>query len=418
MGDDRRKLLVLLGAGSSIPYGMPSVSEVDELMKRWSSERKPCQSERSKADAFNVLWEMSEHYYAVNRYGIHPNYERVLGEMTALASWLSPPPFGSPIIEAMGGCVPFKELAGFRDSSDEFASRKLILKQQEFLLEKLANHMRQLCRQDVSHLSGFSDYTSFFLGLREHFDVGIYNLNYDTVARTAWPEAFNGFDERGFFSPLAVSQRQEWGFIYHLHGSVHHCISDIVARPWIVWKDNLEEQFTDCGVPLADMAQDFRSIPLTTLISGGFKLDQILAEPYQTFYSTLVRHAHEADAIMIVGYGFGDLHVNRAIQNRFELSDSDERPYPKVVVLEKSSRQRYRTGRLETHQFWSRQMKHTLKTSFHGGSEFQSEDNRTVADLVEKGECEIDGKDRTAIWHGGVCSSFAAVDQFIEWLAG
>ena len=418
MGDDRHKLLILLGAGSSIPFEMPSVSEVDHLMKRWSSERNSCQSEHSKADLFNVLWEVSKRYYAANQYGIHPNYERVLGEMTALASWLSPQPFGNPTIEAIGGITPFSALAWLHDSSDEFAGRKSILGQQEFLIGKLANHLRELCKRDFSNLPDFSDYANFFLRLRERFDVGIYNLNYDTVGRTAWPEAFNGFDEQGCFSPLAVTQRQEWGFIYHLHGSVHHCISDIVARPWIVWKDNLEEQFTDCGVRLPDMAQDFRSIPLTTLISGGFKLDQILAEPYQTFYSTLVRHAHEADAIMIAGYGFGDLHVNRAIQNRFELSDSDERQYPKVVVLEKSSRQRYRTGRLETHQFWSRQMKHTLKTSFHGGSKFQSEDNKTVADLVEKGECEIDGNDRTAIWHGGVCSSFAAVDQFIEWLAG
>lgn len=416
MGDDRRKLLILLGAGSSIPYGMPSVGKIDKLMKRWSSELAPCQTEYSKADVFSALWEISERYYAANHYDIHPNYERVLGEMTALASWLSPPPFGNPIIEAIGGCAPFSAFAWLRDSSDEFAGRKLILSQQEFLFEKLANHMRECCRRDIPHSSGFSEYVKFLHRLREHFDIGIYNLNYDTVARTAWPEAFSGFDERGFFNPLAVARRQEWGFIYHLHGSVHHCISHSVARPWIVWKDDLEEQFTDRGVPPADMAQDFRSIPLTTLISGGFKLDQILTEPYQTFYSTLVRHVHEAHAILIVGYGFGDLHMNRAIQNRFELSDSEERPYPKVAVLEKSPPQRYRTGRLEVYQFWSRQMKHTLNTSFHDGSKFQSEDDRKVEDLIKKDECEIDVNDRVAIWHGGVCKAFVAVDQLMEWL--
>ena len=79
--------------------------------------------------------------------------------------------------------------------------------------------------------------------------------------------------------------------------------------------------------------------------------------------------------------------------------------------------QRYRTGRLEVYEFWSRQMKQTLNTSFHDGSKFQSEDDRRVADLIEKDECEIDVKNRTAIWHGGVCSSFVAVDQFIDWLA-
>ena len=416
MGDDRRKLLVLLGAGSSVPYGMPSVGKIDELMKRWSSAWKPYQSEHSKADVFNILWEMSERYYAANHYGIRPNYERVLGEMTELASWLSPPPFGNPIIEAIGGCTPFSALEWLRDSSDKFAGRKLILSQQEFLLEKLANHMRECCRRNIPHSSDLSDYSKFFRRLRECFDVGIYNLNYDTIARTAWPEAFNGFDECGFFDPLAIAQRQEWEFIYHLHGCVHHSISDSVARPWIVWKDNLEEQFTDRGVPPTDMAQDFRSIPLTTLISGGFKLDQILAEPYQTLYSTLVRHVHEASAILIVGYGFGDLHVNRAIQNRFELNDSKRRSYPKVVVLEKSCPHRYRTGRLQIYQFWSWQVRHTLRTSFHDGSKYPSEDDRRIADLIEKDECETDIENRVAIWHDGVCKAFAAVGQFIEWL--
>ena len=146
MGHNQPKLLVLLGAGSSIPYGMPSVGKVDELMKRWSSEWEPSPSECSNVDVFKVLWETSERYYAANDYGIRPNYERVLGEMTALANWLSPPPFGNPTIEALSGCAPFDALKWLRDSSDEFAGRKLVLSQQAFLLEKLADHMRESCR--------------------------------------------------------------------------------------------------------------------------------------------------------------------------------------------------------------------------------------------------------------------------------
>ena len=416
MGHNQPKLLVLLGAGSSIPYGMPSVGQIDELMKRWSSEWELSPSKHSNADVFNVLWKASESYYAANHYGIRPNYERLLGEMTALANWLSPPPFGSPTIKAIGGCAPVGALEWLHDSSDEFAGRKLVLSQQAFLLEKLADHMRDCCRGDILTSPGFSDYIEFFSRLREHFDIGIYNLNYDTVASIAWPEAFKGFDDLGFFDPLTVVRRQTWGFIYHLHGSVHHCISHKLARPWIIWKDNLDEQFTDRGIPPADMAQDSRAIPLTTLISGGFKQEQLLAEPYQTFYSTLARHVHEANVILIVGYGFGDLHVNRVIQNRFDLPDRGDRRYPKVVVLEKSCPRRPRTGSLQVYQFWSRQMKQTLKTSFHDGSKWQSEDDRTVADFIRKEEYELDIRNRVAIWHGGVCEAFSTGDRVIEQL--
>src|SRR5262249_7904404 len=57
------------------------------------------------------------------------------------------------------------------------------------------------------------------------------------------------------------------------------------------------------------------SFPKTTLVAGGFKLDQLLVEPFQSFHAALICCAYEADGIVIGGYGFGDTHVNRALQN-------------------------------------------------------------------------------------------------------
>ena len=139
-------------------------------------------------------------------------------------------------MDAIGDSAHVSSLSWLRSSSSEFDGRQLIVGQQEFLLEKLAAHMRGLCGQDIPCSSGLFDCHNFFGNLREEFDVGIYNLNYDTVAKNAWPEAFMGFDSLGNFDPLAVAQRKEWGFMYHLHGSVHHSIDRIPARPWIVWK--------------------------------------------------------------------------------------------------------------------------------------------------------------------------------------
>lgn len=406
------KLLVILGSGSSISCGMPSVGQIDNLMKCWSQEWASDTSVNSECDVFKVLWDASERYYGTNRYGIRPNYERVLGEMTALASWLSPRPFGTPLTAVLRDGRPICELDWLHDCSDQYAARKRVLDQHTFLFEKLADHMRKLSKAFDSRGSTFSDFMKFFHKLQERFELGIYNLNYDTVAHTAWPEAFNGFDCSGAFDALSVSLRPEWEFIYHLHGSVHHCITNQIY-PRIVWKNDLEEVFEDSGIPQVDMAQDFRSIPLTTLIAGGFKLDQLLADPYQTFYSTLVRHVHEADAILIAGYGFGDLHVNRALRNRFEGPD-DEKPYPKVVILEKSCPERPRTARLEIYQFWSWELKHTLQTTFSDGSGWPSEDDRTVSDFIERDKFETDRMNRVAIWHGGFREAFSAVHNIIE----
>ena len=160
---------------------MPSLGEIDELMKRWGQDWE--QVSPVEGDVFNVLWEIVARYYGSNKYDIRPNYERVLGEMTALASWLSFPPFGNPLIEAVRDGAPVSALKWLHDPSDQHASRKRILSQQTFLLEKLAENMRHRSRAFHSQLREFSNYKEFFLRLRDRFDLGVYNLNYDTVVK-------------------------------------------------------------------------------------------------------------------------------------------------------------------------------------------------------------------------------------------
>ena len=257
-------------------------------MRCWAREWQPDPPVDADCDVFNVLWETAERYYESNHYSIRPNFERVLGDMTALASWLSPPPFGNPLVGAVRDGAPIDALDCLADPGDPNVGRIRVLNQRTFLLERLAKHMRGRCRLLDPELPVLSEYREFFRTLRERFDLGIYNLNYDTVARTAWPEAFCGFDPCGTFDPSGVIRRRDWGFIYHLHGSVHHSITTL--RPRIVWQQNLCGAFTDQVDVAPAMAQGFRWAPLTTLVAGGFKLDQLTDDPYQTFYSALVRH--------------------------------------------------------------------------------------------------------------------------------
>ncbi len=57
--------------------------------------------------------------------------------------------------------------------------------------------MRDLSVKFEACPPAISDYTEFFGQLRNRFDPGICNLNYDTVTRNAWPDACFGFDHRG-----------------------------------------------------------------------------------------------------------------------------------------------------------------------------------------------------------------------------
>ena len=274
--------------------------------------------------------------------------------------------------------------------------------------------MRECSRSLDMKSCPFAAYRNTFLRLCEHFDLGIYNLNYDNVARSAWPEAFNGFN-RGVFEPRSISLRNEWEFIYHLHGCVHHSIAG-PQNLTLAWQDDLTGPFLDHQPLAPDMAQDFRPISLTTLIAGGFKLDQILADPYQTFYAALVRHVHEADAILIAGYGFGDFHVNRVLRNRFE-RPANAVALPSVVVLEKSDPTKLQTASRQSREFWAYQLTHTFNTKFEITKEHLNREI-TVAQFIQQHEFEKCSLGRVAIWHDGFIEALSSFDKIVNRLRG
>ncbi len=154
------KLLVILGAGSSIPCGMPSVGDINHQMKGWSREWKPTTelSGDASTGVFNDLWEIVEGSSRSNHYGIGANYERVLGEMTALASWLTPSPFGDALRAAVQDGAPVSAFAWPRDCTEPYFYRKLIMEQQAFLLGKLADYIRERSKSVDAGSSEFADY--------------------------------------------------------------------------------------------------------------------------------------------------------------------------------------------------------------------------------------------------------------------
>lgn len=162
--------------------------------------------------------------------------------------------------------------------------------------------------------------------------MGIYNLNYDTAALVACQNAYVGFGKTGNFEADVVHRRSRWDFVYHLHGSVHYSLRSRTGGP-ICWRQDLadtESFFDSLEGSASDKRSEGKSFPRTALIAGGFKLDQLLIEPFHSLHATFVRHLYAADAILIGGYGFGDVHINRALQNRLVVAHEK----PPVMVLD------------------------------------------------------------------------------------
>jgi hypothetical protein len=92
----KKKLLVILGAGSSMPCGMPSVSDIEGLMEKWSDE---WAARWGFCDHYRSIHELMREYFCQGhgRPRPTPNFEKTLGGMIALVHWMTPPPYGEPL---------------------------------------------------------------------------------------------------------------------------------------------------------------------------------------------------------------------------------------------------------------------------------------------------------------------------------
>jgi hypothetical protein len=250
----KKKLLIILGAGSSGAVGLPSVRCLDQLCTEWGTE---WATSCGITDHFRELWQSAETYYERGYSGLRPelNFETVLGDMIAMAHWMEPPPFGDTLRQAAccGTPPPHMKFRDHKELEDEVAEAALpstgmicdedgvacesslevgslpevegtadhgeddwrgrygaqieLMAEYSFLLEKLAQHMRaESQRFNLANSPENEKYRRLLGGLRESFDIGVYNLNYDTAALDALPGAGH---EAGICQDVAVLGAKE-----------------------------------------------------------------------------------------------------------------------------------------------------------------------------------------------------------------
>ncbi len=279
----------------------------------------------------------------------------------------------------------------------------------------------------------FVPYRQLFETLNETFSLGVYNLNYDTIAITALPKAFVGFDRRiGRFLQNEVHARRKWDFVYHLHGSVHHRIrrgSNVSEHRnfgiEITWDDDLSqsgdtEDWNDVG-DLATGTDGKRYLP-TTLVAGGWKLDHLQGEPFLSFYSRLVGHMNEADAIIIGGYGFGDPHINSVLASALR-QKAIVATRPPVIVLDYHSERHglAKRGAEPKVSAMGRALRvqvHTFRApSQRGEPQWLNLPDAIPADEFEQ-PLPRDHPLPVAVWNGGFLAACRHAARIAKWLEG
>ncbi len=183
----------------------------------------------------------------------------------------------------------------------------------------------------------------------------------------------------------------------------------------IRWRHDLKDvdRFFDRPVTSAnDKRSEGRSFSRATLIAGGFKLDQLLVEPFHSFHAALVRHVYAADAFLIGGYGFADVHINRALQNRWRSLTGK----PPVMVLDFANPDT--DPMIFRQDQWARELSRSLAAP---GDFFREPGHPSPPrphELATKKAFEVSSQHKVAIWHSGFTAAATAIDRIVPWLDG
>jgi hypothetical protein len=172
--------------------------------------------------------------------------------------------------------------------------RRLILKELK----------KWMCPEDPS----LGDYYSGFVVLQRHlnYPLHLFSLNYDLCVERLHNKDFRVETEFEGFGPKYVWDWERFEYsdsgpnpppqilLYKLHGSIN-------------WKRNDESKNLFCVEQIESIEPDRMEL----IFGRDFKLEA--ADPYLFYAYEFRRFALSAELIVVIGYGFGDPHINKML---------------------------------------------------------------------------------------------------------
>lgn len=140
-------------------------------------------------------------------------------------------------------------------------------------------------------------------------DLKIFSLNYDDIPEASGLSFYTGFSAGGRFEP-----RYPWPARGHtfcqLHGSVRFAASlDGVGR----YSSRSHARTARRSKSSGTILQDGHRADAAPMITGLRKADKTLPRPFGTYMHVFREHLLQCHQWLVVGYGFGDDHVNQAL---------------------------------------------------------------------------------------------------------
>lgn len=313
----KKKLLVVAGAGGSLDFGMPSVVKVHEILDRAAQSEYPLLSD-SEENLYSWVYRQILHYWRdVIPRGSEktPNFEDVLYTIYAMSSAF-PAGINTSPIGAIINRRNYPHYVWWWQTVSETNSstfRQLAC----YLADEILNDFRHRCSQlPATHGGQLSDLANFFSAIHEIFDVAIVSVNYDDILYQVLKPIQAGFNASGQFDDALLINRSGWPCVLHLHGSIHFDMQIQANKMHVIcWQEDLAAQFQqNSSRRNQQTTTEGMEFPMSVIVAGYGKTSQILRRPFRTYYSELDRLSFQSDAVLFLGYGFNDSHVNGAFE--------------------------------------------------------------------------------------------------------
>lgn len=355
-----QKAVFLFGAGALLDWEGPSTADLTDLIRKTGF--KTSAGERITEVIYQMLCKRVASKNEINFESIINTLEELFNYSSTINNANARDPSSDPFENSpniiknlfyfIAGLPNEKthlyslSVPGFESRTDNFIPDSIPPEQKycEWLLDELLSGI-------IGHVSKYSYYTSGHQGViynnknrinnemfctwmesftTNDYSIRMYTLNYDRVFKILLQnkkmDIFEGFDTQSAFVnygdyllpniPRIVTDFNCHVY-YNLHGSAYWHLKDLNNNDlpgyqyFLTSGPNIEIPRHSAVIEI----EKGRKILLTNIITGYQKAQRTALSPFRQMLSAFDRDCIEADEIFIIGYSYGDEHINDIIRN-------------------------------------------------------------------------------------------------------
>ncbi len=315
-----RTIALIVGAGASIPCGAPSTKELlDIALNSFPSEWVTIDAKRNETRRAVPLAALIRQHIVTTDRG-EADFELVMACIEEMISYDMPGRILRTFTQPRASFEPVLH-PGMLQAAYESAIRSFVT---TFLFR---------VKQSPQHAQAAASLTRLVQALAADARVVLSTLNYDTILDDAllWADGFTqvlGWDFSEFQPRLWLERRSDQHLLMHLHGSMRFGFRPAMAlygatpssEP-VRYSLNASAAESVLRSSSSSPAADGLLLPATPIIVGGHKSPKLIhnVRPYAYYNATALEEISKADALLIIGYGFRDEHVNAWIDEYLRL---------------------------------------------------------------------------------------------------